>query len=62
MISREHLEKFKELYKDKYNIALSDEEATELATHFLNLMKVLVKPKVQTAKNYQEGEIQHEIR
>ncbi len=62
MINKEHLEEFKRLYKDKYDITLSDEEATELATHFLNLMKVLIKPKVQTDKKYPEGEIQHETR
>jgi len=45
MISKEYLDKFKKLYKDKYEITLSDEEATELATHFLNLMEVLIRPK-----------------
>ncbi len=45
MISKEYLDKFKKLYKDKYEITLSDEEATELATHFLNLMEILIKPK-----------------
>ncbi len=45
MISKEYLDKFKKLYKDKYNITLSDEETTELATHFLNLMEILIKPK-----------------
>ncbi len=45
MISKAYLEKFKKLYKDKYNITLSDEETTELATHFLNLMEILIRPK-----------------
>lgn len=45
MISKAYLEKFKKLYKDKYNITLSDEEITELATHFLNLMEILIRPK-----------------
>lgn len=45
MINKEYLDKFKKLYKDKYEITLSDEEATELATHFLNLMEVLIRPK-----------------
>lgn len=45
MISKEYLDKFKKLYKDKYEITLSDEEATELATHFLNLMEILIRPK-----------------
>ncbi len=45
MIRKEYLDKFKKLYKDKYNIILSDEETTELATHFLNLMEILIRPK-----------------
>jgi hypothetical protein len=45
MINKEYLDKFKKLYKDKYNITLSDEETTELATHFLNLMEILIRPK-----------------
>jgi len=45
MISKEYLDKFKKLYKDKYNITLTDEETTELATHFLNLMEILIRPK-----------------
>ena len=45
MISKEYIDKFKKLYKDKYEITLSDEEATELATHFLNLMEILIRPK-----------------
>ncbi len=49
MISKELLAKFKKLYKDKYDIVLSDEETTELATHFLNLMEVLIKPKMKRA-------------
>ncbi|MDD2224756.1 MAG: hypothetical protein PHP97_01160 [Candidatus Shapirobacteria bacterium] len=48
MISKEYLDKFKKLYKDKYNITLSDEETTELATHFINLMEILIKPKSKT--------------
>jgi len=45
MITKEYLDKFRKLYKDKYNITLSDEETTELATHFLNLMEILIRPK-----------------
>ena len=47
MIRKEYLDKFKKLYIDKYNITLSDEEATELATHFLNLMEILIRPKMK---------------
>ncbi len=45
MLNEEFLAKFKSLYLEKYNINLSDEEATKLATDFLNLMTVLIKPK-----------------
>jgi hypothetical protein len=48
MISKEYLDKFKKLYKDKYDITLTDEEATELANHFLNLMEILIRPKPKT--------------
>ncbi len=44
MIDKVYLEKFKRLYKEKYHISLSDEETLELATHFLQLMEVLIKP------------------
>jgi hypothetical protein len=54
MISTELLDKFKSLYEEKYNIILSDVEATELATHFLNLMKILIKPKPITDEPYPE--------
>lgn len=45
MISKKYLDKYRKLYKDKYNITLTDEETTELATHFLNLMEILIRPK-----------------
>lgn len=48
MIKKEYLEKFKKLYKDKYDITLSNEETTELATHFLNLMEILIRPKAKS--------------
>ncbi len=57
------LEKFKTLYEKKYNIALTDEEATEMATAFLNLMKILIYPKPKLKNNQvnpEEGK-QHEI-
>lgn len=57
MISNEHLEKFKMLYKDKYNLTLSDEEATELATHFLNLMEILIKPKPKPPAKQEETQV-----
>lgn len=53
MMSNELLEKFKRLYQEKYNITLSDEEATQMATDFLNLMKVLLRPKPKKVENAQ---------
>lgn len=44
MIGKEMLEKFKNLYFKKYRIKLSDEETTQMATDFLNLMKILLRP------------------
>ncbi len=48
MIDKELQEKFKKLYHEKFNIALSDEEATAMATDLVNLMKVLLKPTSKT--------------
>jgi hypothetical protein len=55
MISKEYLDKFKKLYKDKYEITLSDEEATELANHFLNMMEVLIRPKQNRSRSIQNS-------
>ncbi len=49
MIKQKYIDRFKELHKIKYNIELSDEEATDQATHFLNLMRILIRQsKVKT--------------
>lgn len=58
MISKAYLDKFRKLYKDKYNITLSDEETTELATHFLNLMEILIRPRPKTKQvNTQNSQV-----
>ena len=44
MVSPEMLEKFKLLYLKKYNVTLTNEEATEMANGLVNLMEILVKP------------------
>lgn len=44
MISKELLEKFKNLYFTKFGVSLTDEEATKASTDLINLMKVLLKP------------------
>jgi len=51
MVNQVLLEKFKKLYQEKYSIVLTDEEATELATQFLNLMKILIIPEQKTNEN-----------
>ena len=61
MVSTEFLDKFKKLYKDKYNIILSDEEATRLGTHFLNLMKILIKPKTSVNQENKQGYLESEV-
>lgn len=55
MISKEYLDKFKKLYKDKYDITLTDEEATELANHFLNMMELLIRPKQKRSRAIQNS-------
>ena len=44
MVSRELLDEFKMIYKVEFNVAITDEEATEMSTELVNLMKVLLKP------------------
>lgn len=44
MISNEILEKFKNLYLKKYNVSLTNEEATRMATDLVNLVRILLKP------------------
>lgn len=44
MISNESLEQFKKIYLGKFNIVLTQEEATQMATDLINLMRVLLKP------------------
>lgn len=51
MISTEILEKFEKLYKEKYDITLTDEETTQLATDLINLMRVLLKPEPKPISN-----------
>ncbi|MEK7571634.1 MAG: hypothetical protein AAB553_05155 [Patescibacteria group bacterium] len=49
MVTKEQLEEFQEIYFQKYNIRLSNEEATEQANALLNLMKILLKPDTKKA-------------
>lgn len=51
MISKEILGKFKKLYKEKYDVDLTDEQTTQLASDLVNLMRVLLKPEPKTVPN-----------
>ena len=51
MISKEILDKFKKLYKDKYDIDLTDKQTTQLANDLVNLMRVLLKPEPKEVEN-----------
>ncbi len=44
MLEDQDLEKFKQLYLEEFHIALSNEEATRMATDLINLVRVLLKP------------------
>lgn len=37
-------DKFKKLYYEKFGISLTNEEATQMSTDLINLVKVLLKP------------------
>ncbi len=62
MISAPVREEFKQLYFRKYNIHLSNEEATEMATDLLNLVKTITKPKSFTSSINQERSENEAIR
>ena len=44
MVRAEIRDQFKKLYEEKFHIAITDEEATKMATDLINLVQVLVKP------------------
>jgi len=44
MISKESLEKFKELYRKRFNEELNDEEVLRQATRLLNLYRAVYFP------------------
>jgi len=51
MISKESLEKFKRLYKERFKEELSDEETLRKATRLLNLYRAVYIPFPQGRKN-----------
>ena len=40
-LNEESIKKFKQLYAKNYGIELSESEATELASKFINLLKIV---------------------
>ena len=56
MISKEILEKFKTLYKKKYDIDLTYEQTTQLANDLVNLMRILLKPESKAVENEAQQE------
>ncbi len=56
MISKELLDKFKKLYQQQFEITLSDEDATKMATDLVNLIKILASsPYQNNNETYLEG-------
>ncbi len=47
MISKERLKEFKNIYKKRFGIILSDQVALEKATKLLILVKIIYKPMTQ---------------
>jgi len=47
MISKEHLERFKVLYKNRFGVEISDQEALEKGTSLIRLMELIYKPMTQ---------------
>lgn len=44
MISDEHIQKFKELYKNRFGKELTDAEAREKGSALVRFMKIIYKP------------------
>lgn len=44
MISDEHIQKFKKLYKNRFGIELSDAEAREKGSALVRFLKIIYKP------------------
>ncbi len=47
MISNEHIQKFKKLYKNRFGKELSDAEAQEKGSALMRFMKIIYKPMTQ---------------
>ena len=51
MLTQEAINEFIELYRQDYNIVLSEEEATERATLLFSALEVLIKPDLTKCPN-----------
>ncbi len=51
MLSEQALQRFKELYRRRFNVELSDQQVAEIATNFLALFQLVYKAKSAVAKN-----------
>ncbi len=51
MISEERLNKFKQIYKKRFNKDLSDQKALKKATRLLRLVEIVYKPMTQKEYN-----------
>lgn len=43
-LPQEAINKFREIYRKDYGVALNDEQAIEIASSFFQLMKIAYKP------------------
>ncbi len=55
MLSKEILDKFNKLYKDKYDIDLTDEQTVKLANDLVNLVKILIEPENNQTERRQDA-------
>ncbi len=47
MIPKEHLGKFKAIYKKRFGVEISDQEALEKSTKLIRLIEIIYKPMTQ---------------
>lgn len=57
-MTKESLDKFKQIYKTTYQVDLSDEQALELASNLLSLYKTIYADFLNISINQNEKEIQ----
>lgn len=60
MLSNEIIQKFKNLYQTKFNVVITDEEATQMASDLVNLMQLLLKPEKKDVEETTEERSQNE--